>query len=409
MTSPAREQRIRLRAAEVADEHPRVAIQMHDAARPRSRKTALARAQGRWGVGPSDLSSCRRAVQYRERPPEDLVTNEVDKSAAYLGTMVDEGYKRARRRRYPWRRFSTGRKPFHVVIPGLDSPGEPDEYDPIIGRVTDYKTAGEWVWERIGKLGPFPDMWDQTLLYALGLDDAGEKVVEVEVIVVNLSGHDNGTSETFRRPYRRQEALVALARLHALLDGLDAGGDLPRDREGPSVDPICARYCPFRDYCWQVPAAEAAGRSPESYVLTRDDAAVEATLAEYDTGRAMEGEGKTRKASARARLDGVEPGEYGPYDLGWRGGGKKWEPDQAARVRQVEDVAAGLLERVLDLEARLAQAGMEAEPTDTGLLARLPYPEREVRSKPSIHVALVRKAERERREAEAARDEAVAG
>lgn len=398
-------ERQRLRAVELADEHPRVAIQMHDAARPRSRKTARARTESKWGVGPSDLSSCRRAVQYRERPPDDLVLNEVDKSAAYLGTMVDEGYKRARRRRYPWRRFSTTRKPFHVVIPGIDSPGEPDEYDPIIGRVTDYKTAGAWAWERIGKFGPFPDMWDQALVYGLGLEDAGEKVTEVEVIVVNLSGRENGTTDTFRRRYDRQEALVALARLHAILDGLDAGGDLPRDREGPSVDPICAKFCPFRDYCWQVPAAEAAGRSPESYVLVHDDADVEATLAEYDEGRALESEGKRRKDVARARLDGVERGEYGPYELGWRGGGKKWQPDPAARMRQVEAVAGGLLARVLELEATLAAADMPVEaPTDPGLLARLPYPEKEVYSKPSIHVALVRKAERDRREAEAAQD-----
>lgn len=368
--------RLLQRALAVADEHPSVAMKAYDDARPRSRKTATARAEGRYGVGASDMSACRKAIEFRERPPEDYVPNDTDKSAAYLGTAIDEAYKRARRRRYPWRQFDVP-----IDVPGLDWPVSGDEYDPLLGRIIDYKSRGEYIYEQVGRYGPPESEWAQLATYGLGLEDAGERVTELEIISIRRA---NGETETFRRPYSRAVALKAVGYLVSIIEALEAGQPLPRDRSGPSTDPICASYCAHRNACWDIPAAEAAGRSPEGWMLARDDEGIAAALEVYDRERAVMAEHDKAKKHARALLDGVEAGRYGDHTIRWTGGGWRDVPDVEQRIR--------------DLETALGKADPDA-------LAEIGYPTKSVRSNVNIEVKRVRVATLE---AEAAPAEAAA-
>lgn len=357
-------------AHQAKDEPPEVPLRVWDAARPRSSKTARARAAGGYGVGPSDFGGCHKAIEYRERPPEDYVPDEVDKAAAILGTVLHDGNTKARKARYPWRKFGLS-----VTVPGLDAPGELDEYDPYLGRVTDYKTAGEYAWDRNARSGPPEYEWKQVLTYGLAVEEAGGKVTEVQLLVWRRA---NGEWESFTRPYDRAAAIAAVSELHAITAALEEGRPLPRVRAGdellgPSVNALCARYCPAVRHCWDLDHVPA-DRSPEGWVLVKDDEDVAATLAEYDAVRVTENESKKRKDYARTLLEGVEPGEYGPNVLTWSGGRPTSKPDPEARIAQ--------LERAMTVARENAM--VPPDPAD------LPYPEVHSRTRVTINVKPVR-------------------
>jgi hypothetical protein len=282
-----------------------------------------------WGVGPSDTGSCRKAIEYRERPPEGFEPLPEDSRAAAVGTAVHATVEAARRRLYPWREFSVP-----VVIPGLDRKGEADEYDGIVADVTDYKTAGEYVWEWIvGPNGPKDDQWEQVMMYGYGLRLTGR---EVRTVTIEYVRRATGEGERFTRPYDEAVALAALDRLMAINTSLDLGQELPRDRSGPSDDPLCRR-CFARAHCWNMTAAEAAGRTPEGFTLVQDKPEIAWALAEYDRGRSLEKEGKEIKERHRGLLDGLQANDYGAFTLSWSGGKPKAPaPDIEARVNQLE-------------------------------------------------------------------------
>jgi hypothetical protein len=302
-----------------------------------------------------------------------------------MGTLIDLGFKRARRARYPWRKFA-GR----VQVPGLDVEGEYDEWDPIIGRLTDYKSAGSYKWERIGKYGPPEAEWKQALEYGLALEDAGQTVRELELIYVNREG---GTMEPFYRAYSRVLALAALADLHAMIDALEAGRPLPRvkdgeDMLGPTVNPLCARFCPAVRHCWGLGDVPEE-RSPEGWLLARDDAGVEAALVMYDEARERASEGDKAKKYARVLLEGVEAGAYGEINLNWSGGKESDPiPDAKGRVEQLEG----------EMDEAIAEHRIPKAPAD------LPWPTFTKTSARTINVSRKRMARKEaaaRREAEA--------
>jgi hypothetical protein len=312
---------------------PSDAMRAWEAARPRSQKTARARAEGKWGVGPSDLSACEKAIEFRENPPEGHVPIDIDKSAAILGTLTHESVTKARKARYPWRMFKVG-----VPVPGLDVPGEADEFDPHVAMVTDYKTAGRWRWDKVGKEGPAEYDWEQLLLYGLGLEDAGLHVEWLELLFIS---RESGQWEPFRRRYSREAALRTLTRLLAIVEALDEGRPLPRRRAGddllgPTVNGLCASHCPHVKTCWGLDEVPAH-RSPESWLLVRDNPAVAATLERYDAARGDVTERKKEQEYARTLLTGVDPGRYGDMTLAWSGGNLgDPQPDLAARVTQLE-------------------------------------------------------------------------
>lgn len=315
-----------------------------DARRPRTHKTTRARAEGKWGVGPSDLSSCLKAIEFRERPPEGYEPGPVDKAAANVGTMWHEALETAWKRRYPWRRFKVV-----ADVPGLDVPGEADCHDPMTGTVYDWKSCGDWKWERIGKEGPMPAELEQVMLYALALSRAGSLIREVALVYVN---RETGSSETFYRPYDEGLALQALGKLVRVMDALDEGRELPRERAGeemlgPTVNALCARYCPHVRTCWDLPNVPA-DRTPEGWLYARDDedGAIQYVLEDYDANRSAESVAKRRKDFDRTLVVGVEPGRYGDWTLAWTGGGLgEPKPDPEARIEQLEaEMTAALVE-----------------------------------------------------------------
>lgn len=363
-----RDWRTTVTAHERADDHPADALREWDDSRARSGKTARAHAKGEFGIGPSDLNACPKAVEFRENPPEGHVPIPLDKTAAWMGSLIDLALKRARRKRYPWRMFDVS-----IEIPGLSEPGEADEFDPIIGRVTDYKSAGRWKWDKYGAEGPPESEWEQLSTYALGLEERGYDVHELEVIAAN---RENGVMESHRRPYNRRVALAAVAKLHAMDEALTAGRSLPRTHDGPTTDPICARFCPHVKTCWNLDEVPE-NRTPESWLFARDDEDVAKVLADYVATGRQETDAKKTKAPLRAMLTGVEAGRYGDVTLAWKGGNVlDPKPDPEARVEQ--------LEQAIQVAREL---GIPPQPPED-----LPYPQKTARSNVSIDVRPVRKA-----------------
>ncbi len=358
------------RVAQEAQEEPYAdAMARWDARRRRSGKTRRARKEGQWGVGPSDIGRCRRQVSYRENPPPDYVPEPEDRSVMVFGTMVHEGMTMLYRSLYPWRRTK-----FKVMIPGFDRPGEIDSYDPIAGggEVEDWKTGGRWAAGRVGEDGPFPDDVDQAMIYAFGLRAAGEKVEWVRVTYIF---RDPVSFESFRFPYDEERAYEAADRLHSVIDMLDAGNDLPRDGLGPSTDGRCRR-CPAVRHCW--PDDPAGLRSPEGYLLARDDDGITAAAGEYVATR-YDREVEARHKFARALLEGVEPGVYNEeWTISWS---RPKAPDPVPDWQLRAELLSEHLRRVSD--------GLE-EPLSPDLL---PSPMKQLPAKaPSISVKPVRAA-----------------
>jgi hypothetical protein len=336
------------------------------------------RAAGQWAIGLSDTTSCPRAIQYRERPPDDYVPLETNKDAAMLGEILHRGAMEAMRSLYPWRIFEQP-----VTIPGLDRESHFDIYDPVTCVIDDIKTAGNWVWEYIGKDGPAEETWEQVMGYAYAWTLAGHPVHEVRLIYVNRGEgrdeHDRrraGKDEIFVRTYDEKMARRAIARLLSYASVLDAGGDLPRTRMGPSTDPICRDWCPAVRHCWNLPEAEKRGYSPENYtvLIAERTMTVGEAAARYDEARTKEAEAKRGKSELAAILRDVPSGTYEDIKIGSSPNGGL--VDYKARTRILE---------------RWAQT---PEPL------REPYSSLETPRTPkgrSLQVSRVRKAERESR------------
>ncbi|MBM0201932.1 hypothetical protein JNW90_01515 [Micromonospora sp. STR1s_5] len=287
------------------------------AAHSRAERSARKAGPG-WSIGASDAGKCRRSIQYRENPPADYRPLPEDTRKADVGTAIHDGATTARRARYPWRMYK-----LVLRLPGLDKPVEIDEYDPITATATDWKTSGDWAWEIIGQEGPWPDNEEQIDLYCLALDLAGYPIRRGRLTYIK---REDGEEESFDRVYDRQAAEQALARLVSVGTYLDLGVDLPRDRSGPSSDRIC-QLCPARAHCWNLDAAEEAGRSGESYTILGpdpDDPTIEWAARLVAEANAEANAAEKRKKELVPLLDGVRPGEYGDYEV-YRGASTSYD------------------------------------------------------------------------------------
>lgn len=266
-------------------------------------------ADGGLGIGPSDLGRCGRQIQYRERPPADLYTNEVDHSAAVLGSIWHAIIQRARQHRYPWRKFE-----FEVEIPGLDRPGRMDEFDPIMAVGVDWKTVSDRQWEVRGQQGEKEEHFQQLAVYCYALTQLGYEVRVMRLIYVN---RESGQSEYIDRPYSERYAKDALAELTATALAIDLGQELPRDGRGPdSGDYMCEHLCQFRDYCWNVPQAVAAGRSPVSYTIigpNPEEPAITWAAEQVRDWGDNKAEADREYKAAKPLLGGIPDGTYGDY------------------------------------------------------------------------------------------------
>jgi hypothetical protein len=263
---------------------------------------------GNTGPRVSDVGSCRRAVWYREAPPKGFVPDppQYQRQAA-LGTIIHAKAAEVRAARYPWRRYE-----FEVPVPGLDKLARIDEYDPVLGEVTDDKTAGSRKWDIVGEEGPAESAWAQGLLYALALDELGMPVQTVRIIVIN---RDNGAEEHFRRDYDPAAARRVLDDLIELATMLDLGVVPPRDGNGPGTDWQC-RSCFALSHCWNTDAAAAVGRLPESYTLLGEEPADETIVWAAERlmlARAALKAAKAEEDAAKDLMEGIDPGEYGDF------------------------------------------------------------------------------------------------
>lgn len=250
----------------------------------------------------SDYGRCPRVVWYRERPPADYIPVAVERRRAVLGILMHEAAQVARQPRYPWRYYEMS-----VPVPGLAKLGRLDEYDPVTGIITDHKTAGEYMWGVYGD-GPQDAAWGQVLIYAYALEALGYPVRLVRIIAIH---RDTGEEEHFDREYDPVAALAALDQLTTLATQLELGQVPDRAGYGPRSFP-CS-YCPARDHCWNVPAAQAAGRSPVSYTILGPDPDEEIigwAARELHAANTAKGAATRAKEYAEQLLEGVKPGKY---------------------------------------------------------------------------------------------------
>lgn len=279
-------------------------IAWHDNAYPRPQPTP-----GGLGIGPSDYGRCGHAIQLRERPPADLYTNEVDRSAATLGSIWHAIIQRARQHLYPWRKYE-----FEVEIPGLDRPGRVDEFDPITCTAVDWKTVSDRQWEQRGQHGEREEHFGQLAIYSYALTCLGYEIRTMRIIYVN---RETGECEYFDRPYSERYAKEALGTLTARAIAIDLGQELDRDGRGPgSGDLICEKYCEFRDYCWNVPQAEAAGRSPVSWTILGpdpDDESVAWAAEQVRDWADHKAEADREYKAVKPLLGGIPDGTYGDF------------------------------------------------------------------------------------------------
>lgn len=263
---------------------------------------------GTWRIGVSDLDSCPKKIEYRNVPPEGFTPAPEDKREAEMGTAIHEYTEQRMRMVFPWRLFEQPLK-----VPGLDRESRYDWYDPITCELGDIKTAGDWRWDQLADNGPTEDTWDKVMVYALALRAAG---VEVRTVRLDYIKRCNGHDEHFIREYDETKARAALDRLLGYATLLDLGIELPKTGTGPTNDPLCRR-CFARFDCWNVPAAERAGRSPESFTILGAeplDESIVWAISEKVAASADRLAAQKREDVAKTLLDGVDPGRYGEYE-----------------------------------------------------------------------------------------------
>lgn len=269
------------------------------------------KAPGTISVRPSDIGGCDREVWYRElgHEIEGYVPAPTSKGQATAGSIIHEELMRRLVTIYPWLMLGD-RKGMELYLPGNERPSKYDLYDPITGRLTSLKTAGDWRWEQVGQHGVDDKVIDQDQVYAFALT---RKDYPVDKIVVQYVHRENtDKAEAFEFDYDEARALRVIAGMQALAMQLELRIEPERGRSGPSTDALC-RLCPARNHCWNIEAAEQLGRSPESLTVLGLDPD---ELAVNELGLALVDAREKKNAAARvedeikALLDGVELKAY---------------------------------------------------------------------------------------------------
>ena len=264
------------------------------------------RGEGEWSIGASDTGTCPRKIEYRNRPPEGFEPVPEDNREARMGTIIHNEVTRQVKALFPWRLFD-----YRVRIGGLDRDSALDMYDPVTAVLTDFKTAGDWRWEKLADDGPDWTTWEQVLLYALALIEAGYRVEKLRLVYIKrCNGHD----ETFEMAYDPAAAEAARDRLLGYATMLDLGQELPKTGTGPSTDALCRR-CFARADCWNIERAEVLGRSPENLTILgehpEDEQIVWAIRQKVVASKARLLAQKAEEEAA-ALVEGIETGRYGP-------------------------------------------------------------------------------------------------
>jgi hypothetical protein len=280
-----------------------------------------------WSVRVTDIGGCPRKVYYRNGEQMAEVHGgehatmwqrfraaPEDKRAARLGVMIHDRWQDIQRKLYPWR--------VHEIelldIPGLDSSGRPDDFDPLTGRLRQCKTAGAYRWEMTYTVG-VADYWlDAECIYAFVLErDHGYEITDLAFTIIERA---DGADITFVFPWddaMRARGRRSLARLATLRNLLDKGIVPARGGKGPTEDKLCGN-CFARRECWGMTEAEALGVSPESYIRLGsdpDENAMAEVLADVVAAMAAETETKKHAKQAKVYIEGRPLGRYGEYEI----------------------------------------------------------------------------------------------
>lgn len=221
-----------------------VQVRAWDADRPRSRQSSL---------GWSEMSGCRAYMGFRLRG--EWASDDDDNWRAIAGTALHEFLTGVRREAAQRK----GRNVvFDVPVTYRGVPGKADEVDLDLGVVTDYKFPSK----ASSRLWDDPDLQEERFVqphgYAAGLVfggaeqdvvaqacaalDPGQLTVQVLVAPVDGTFED---WRTYTQPFDRVAADEAVDRYQAVLEGVAAGGPLPRDK--PWF--FCERFCEFFTAC----------------------------------------------------------------------------------------------------------------------------------------------------------------
>lgn len=261
----------------------------------------------------SDAGACPRSLWYRINPPPGYVPAPVDTDAATMGSIDHREIAAARAHLYRWREYERA-----VTIPGIaEEESHIDQWDPLLGRVSDIKTCDEWKWEQI-EVDPWPKDVAQVLTYGYCLTAEGKVVLDLELEYVHRA---TGKVRRHLIAYDHAAATAEVGILRAQAAALDAGLELPRGAgfDGPTHNVICRDWCPARMHCWNVEAAEAADRSAESYTVVgpdpRENEPVTAwALATFDERKHTYQKATKEYEVARTLLRGIPGGRYTTTD-----------------------------------------------------------------------------------------------
>lgn len=153
--------------------------------------------------------------------------------AAWVGTAVheklDQAMERLEAEVFTLRELTL----LIASVPGLgDIWGHTDCYVPDWAEVVDYKTKldKEAVYKLLhleelarteGLLDPYLEkMWDQTMLYGLGVERSGKPVEAVSLVVLPRYSDDIGEIKTITRRYDRERALGVIDRVAGIVEKL---------------------------------------------------------------------------------------------------------------------------------------------------------------------------------------------
>jgi hypothetical protein len=211
-----------------------------------------------------------------------------------------------------------------VVVPGLSRPGSADivVWDEFL--LGDIKTMGSRAWQaRVDAGGPYPHVWNQLLLYALGLNevkpgpwlmqvlainrDTGERIIWSQLADMDVA---RGIAEMMRgRQADIDEAKASVEMFGA--DPVEMAEQFPQEGNGPGRGFPCDPWCGFLATCWP---GGGDGLSPQAVTIVDNPEKVAEQAAIYLEASQEESAAKKRKYDAAAFLKGVV-GTFGGFTV----------------------------------------------------------------------------------------------